>query len=87
MQNSGNEAKEYLKTKDNHFLNAANCARFAHKLAQIGATGSQGVEELGSRSKRLDVGCRRFVTLRLSTLDFSNLPEQSENVIENKGPL
>jgi len=36
-KNSGNEAKKYLKTKDNHFLNAANCARFARKLAQISA--------------------------------------------------
>jgi hypothetical protein len=35
--NSGNEAKKYLKTKNNHFLNAANCARFAHKSAQISA--------------------------------------------------
>jgi len=35
MKNSGNEAKEYLKTKDIAFLNAANYARFARKLAQI----------------------------------------------------
>jgi len=32
---------------------------------------SQVVEELGSRSKRLEVGRRWSVTLRLSTLDFS----------------
>jgi hypothetical protein len=37
MKNSGNEAKEYLKTKDITFLNAANYARFAHELAQIRA--------------------------------------------------
>ena len=36
MKNSGNEAKKYLKTKDITFLNAANYARFACKLAQIG---------------------------------------------------
>ena len=35
MKNSGNEAKEYLKTKDITFSNAANYARFARKLAQI----------------------------------------------------
>jgi len=32
---SGNELKEYLKTKDIAFLNAANYARFACNLAQI----------------------------------------------------
>jgi hypothetical protein len=32
---SGNEAKEYLKTKDIAFLNAANYARVARKLAQV----------------------------------------------------
>ena len=35
MKNSGNEAKKYLKTKGNHFLNAANYVRFARKSAQI----------------------------------------------------
>jgi hypothetical protein len=35
MQNSGNEAKKWLKTKDITFFNAANCARFARKLARI----------------------------------------------------
>jgi hypothetical protein len=35
MKNSGNEAKEYLKTKDITFLNAANYAHFACKFAQI----------------------------------------------------
>jgi hypothetical protein len=34
-QNSGNEAKEYLKTKDIAFLNDANYVRFARKLAPI----------------------------------------------------
>jgi hypothetical protein len=37
MQNSGNEAKKSLKTKDITFLNAADYARFACKLAQIRA--------------------------------------------------
>jgi hypothetical protein len=37
MENSGNEAKKYLKTKHITFLNAANHARFAHIFAQIGA--------------------------------------------------
>jgi hypothetical protein len=45
-QNSGNEAKKYLKTKDDHFLNAANCARFAHKLAQTSAWKEQGQDIL-----------------------------------------
>jgi hypothetical protein len=35
-ENSGNEAKEYLKTKDITFLNAAKCARFERKSAQFG---------------------------------------------------
>jgi hypothetical protein len=35
MKNSGNEAKEYLKTKDITFLMAANHAHFVCKLAQI----------------------------------------------------
>ncbi len=50
-----NKARMSLKTKDR----------------QVEKSRSQGVEELGSRSKGLEVGCRRFVTLRLSTLDFS----------------
>jgi hypothetical protein len=37
MQNRGNEAKKYLKTKHITFLNAADYARFAHQLAQITA--------------------------------------------------
>jgi hypothetical protein len=36
-KNRGNKAKEYLKTKDITFFNPANDARFARKLAQIGA--------------------------------------------------
>jgi hypothetical protein len=36
IENSGNEARKYLKTKESHFLNAANSAHFARKLAQIG---------------------------------------------------
>jgi len=36
MENSGNEAKKLLKTKEVTFYYAANRARFAHKLAQIG---------------------------------------------------
>jgi hypothetical protein len=35
IKNSGNEAKEYLKTKDITFLNAANYAHFVRKFAQI----------------------------------------------------
>jgi hypothetical protein len=37
MKNSANEAKKYLKTKNMTFLNGADYARFARKLAQIGA--------------------------------------------------
>jgi hypothetical protein len=37
MENSGNEAKKYLKTKQITFLMAANYARFASNLAQISA--------------------------------------------------
>jgi hypothetical protein len=36
MENSGNEAKKYLKTKHITFLSAANYARFAHQLAANG---------------------------------------------------
>jgi hypothetical protein len=51
---------------------------------------SREVEKLRSRETEPGsqaVGCRRFVTLRLSTLDFSTYEfrEQSENVYENKG--
>jgi len=35
MQNSGNEAKKWLKTKDITFFKCANLVRFAHKFAQI----------------------------------------------------
>jgi len=35
MKNSGNEAKEYLKTKDITFFNDAKYARFARKLTPI----------------------------------------------------
>jgi hypothetical protein len=34
MKNSGNEAKKYLKTKDNRIFEDANCARFARSFAQ-----------------------------------------------------
>jgi len=33
MENSGNEAKKYLKTNDITFLNAAKYTRFARDLA------------------------------------------------------
>ena len=35
MKNSGNEAKEYLKTKDITFLDAAIYAHFEREFAQI----------------------------------------------------
>jgi len=35
MKYSGNEAKEYLKTKDITFLNGANFVRFVRKLTPI----------------------------------------------------
>jgi hypothetical protein len=35
MENSGNEAKKWLKTNDITFLNAANYARFVRIFAQI----------------------------------------------------
>jgi hypothetical protein len=34
-KNSGNEAKKSLKTKDITFFDAANCAHFTRKFAQI----------------------------------------------------
>jgi len=34
MKNSGNKAKEYLKTKEITFFNDANYARFARKLTR-----------------------------------------------------
>jgi hypothetical protein len=40
-KNSGNEAKEYLKTKDLTFLNAAKDAHLARKLTQIGENNDQ----------------------------------------------
>jgi hypothetical protein len=35
MENSGNEVKKYLKTKDINFLSGADYARFERDLAQI----------------------------------------------------
>jgi len=35
MQNSGNEAKKYLKTNDITFFDAANFVHFTRKFAQI----------------------------------------------------
>jgi hypothetical protein len=35
MENSGNEAKKFLKTKENHFLNDANYGRFTRRFAAI----------------------------------------------------
>ena len=35
MKNSGNEPKNYLKTKDITFFDAAKCTRFACIFAQI----------------------------------------------------
>ena len=35
MKNSGNDANEYLKTKEITFFNDANYARFARKLTPI----------------------------------------------------
>jgi hypothetical protein len=35
MENSGNEAKKYLKTKEVALINAANYARLGPKLAAI----------------------------------------------------
>jgi hypothetical protein len=37
MENSGNEAKKSLKTKENLFLNGAKLAHFARNFAQISA--------------------------------------------------
>jgi len=64
--------------------NSGNKARMSMK------TNSREVKKLRSREAEPGsqaVGCRRFVTLRLSTLDFSTseFREQSENVYENKG--
>jgi hypothetical protein len=38
---------------------------------KVKKSSSRGVKELRSQTKRLEVERRRFVTLRLSTLDFS----------------
>jgi len=45
-ENSGNEAKKYLKIKDLTFLNAANDAHFARKLTQIGGHDEQKTTHL-----------------------------------------
>jgi len=65
MQNSGNEAKKYLKTKENHFLNAANYARFARKLAQIRALKEQKQRILPKTNRRVEwEGSERQMTGR-----------------------
>jgi hypothetical protein len=50
--------------------NSRNKARMLLKIKSREVQ-SQVVEKLGSRSERLEVGRRGFVTFRLSTLDFS----------------
>ncbi len=51
MQNSGNEAKKYLKTKHITFLIAADYARFACNLAQMGASEEQEQHNLRERTE------------------------------------
>jgi len=54
MQNSGNEAKECLKTKDITFLNAANPARFAREFAQFGRQKERKQSILRKRAEHLE---------------------------------
>jgi hypothetical protein len=53
MENSGNEAKKYLKTKEVAILNAANYARFALKLTAIGPKRSKKQHVLRKRTQGL----------------------------------
>ncbi len=55
-KNSGNEAKKYLKTNDITFLNAANCARFAFKLAQIRARKVQKTTRFAQNAAKTSEG-------------------------------
>jgi hypothetical protein len=50
-ENTGNEAMKYLKTKHISSLSGANCARFAHRLAQIGAWNEQKPHNLRKRTE------------------------------------
>ena len=55
MENSGNEAKKYLKTKDITFLDAAIYAHFKRELAPIEPEREQKRRNLGKRSHDIRV--------------------------------
>ena len=55
MENSGNEAKKYLKTKDITFLQCANYARFARNLRPIRPLKEQESRRLAKTSCNLGV--------------------------------
>jgi hypothetical protein len=63
MQNSGNEAKKYLKTKNITFLSNANYAHFACKLTAIGREKQQRQRFLRKRTEACELqGKARTVT-------------------------
>jgi len=51
MENSGNEAKKYLKTNDITFFNGANFVRFARKSAPIAPQKEQVSANLQKRTE------------------------------------
>jgi hypothetical protein len=55
MENSGNEAKKYLKTKGITFLDAAIYAHFKRELAPIEPEREQKRRNLGKRSHDIRV--------------------------------
>jgi hypothetical protein len=65
FKNTGNKARMLLKTKDITFLNAANCARFARKLARI-------ERSLGAKQRIL---CKSNRNFRAGT---SGLPQRTK---------
>ena len=67
-KNSGNEAKEYLKTKDITFFDAANCARFARRLAAFGPRKEQKSPRLAELKSGLATRPGDAATVTISRL-------------------
>jgi len=59
MENSGNEAKKWLKTNDITFFEAADYARFARKSALIADQIEQKRQDLRKTNRSLEAGERR----------------------------
>jgi hypothetical protein len=73
MKNSGNEAKKYLKTKENLFFECAIYVRFSRKLARIRALIEQKQHILQNRTEtsRPKGKVEQMTISRLVSLSFA----------------